>query len=152
MGETVAVEREIRATPEEVWALVADITRMPQWSPENIEGRWLDGAVPTAVGARFAGTNRNGARTWSTVCTVIESEPARSFAFRVAVGPLPISEWRYTFEPTPGGTHVVERWTDRRNALVRAVSPLITGVRERPEHNRRTMEQTLAGLASAAEG
>lgn len=152
MADTVAVEREIRATPAEVQAMVADITRMPQWSPENVEGRWLGGADCAAVGARFAGANRNGSRTWTTVCTVIESEPARAFAFRVNVGPLAISEWRYTFEPTPGGTRVVERWTDRRSALVRAVSPLITGVRERPGHNRRTMERTLAALAAAAEG
>ena len=43
--------------PAEVWAALADITRMGQWSPECIAGRWVGGATGPAVGAKFEGDN-----------------------------------------------------------------------------------------------
>ena len=42
------------APPDAVYAVVADVTRMPELSPEVTECRWLDGATGPAVGARFA--------------------------------------------------------------------------------------------------
>ncbi len=56
----------VAAPPETVYDLVADLTRMGEWSPETTEVRWLDGATQAKVGARFRGTNRNGFRRWST--------------------------------------------------------------------------------------
>ena len=35
-------------------ALIADVTRTPEFSPEVSTCRWLDGAAGPAVGARFA--------------------------------------------------------------------------------------------------
>ncbi len=35
----------IAAAPERVWALVTDITRMGEWSPESTGGRWTRGAT-----------------------------------------------------------------------------------------------------------
>ena len=150
MADTVSVERVIRGEADQLWASVADVTRMPEWSPETVSATWLDRAVPV-VGARFEGTNRHGRKTWKTVCTVTASEQGRVFAFRVKAGLLPIAEWSYTFEPGEHGTVVVESWTDRRNALARLVSPLVTGVRDRRTHNRATMEQTLDNLKGHAE-
>ena len=60
----------VRATPQEAYALVSDLPRMGELSPENTGGRWLKGATGPAVGARFKGTNRNGVRRWSTTATV----------------------------------------------------------------------------------
>ena len=33
---------EIAATPAVVYALVADVTRTGEWSPECVSGRWVD--------------------------------------------------------------------------------------------------------------
>jgi ribosome-associated toxin RatA of RatAB toxin-antitoxin module len=151
MATTVSVERVIRSEADRLWASVADVTRMPEWSPETVSATWLDPARPASVGARFEGTNRHGRKTWKTVCTVTASEQGRVFAFRVKAGPLPIAEWSYTFEPVEHATVVVESWTDRRNALARLVSPLVTGVKDRRTHNRATMEQTLDNLERHAE-
>jgi hypothetical protein len=148
---SVSVERVIRGEADQLWASVADVTRMPEWSPENVSATWLDGAGPGRVGDRFEGTNRHGRKTWKTVCTVVTSKPGRVFAFRVKAGQLSIAEWSYTFEAADDTTRVVETWTDRRNALARRVSPLITGVKDRRTHNRATMEQTLDNLAAHAE-
>ena len=40
MSESVSVTREISATPEVLWAMIADLPRMGGWSPENTGGRW----------------------------------------------------------------------------------------------------------------
>ena len=49
------------APPETVWALVSDVTKIGQFSPETFEAEWLDGATGPAVGARFRGhVRRNG--------------------------------------------------------------------------------------------
>jgi ribosome-associated toxin RatA of RatAB toxin-antitoxin module len=151
VADTVSVERVIRCEADQLWASVADVTRMPEWSPETVSITRVDAAGPASVGARFEGTNRYGRKTWKTLCTVTASEQGRVFAFRVKVGPLTIAEWGYTFEPAGHVTVVVESWTDRRNALARLVSPLVTGVKDRRTHNRVTMEQTLDNLQRHAE-
>jgi hypothetical protein len=42
--ETLRVQRSTNATPEEAWALIADITRMGDWSPETTSAVWRGGA------------------------------------------------------------------------------------------------------------
>ena len=66
MAEPVSVSREVAAPPEEVWALVSDLTRMGEWSPEARGGRWAGGTDGPSVGAVFKGRNRNGRYRWRT--------------------------------------------------------------------------------------
>ncbi len=151
MSAEVSVSREIGAPAEVLWGMVSDVTRMGEWSPETTTCRWIKGASGPAVGAKFAGDNRNGTKKWSTNCTVTAAEPGRSFAFRVDVGPLKVAEWAYAIEASGDGCVVTETWTDRRGGLVRALGKPLSGVADRAEHNRSGMEQTLARLAAAAE-
>ncbi|MEY3619020.1 MAG: hypothetical protein RL726_1718, partial [Actinomycetota bacterium] len=62
----VVVSKEIAASPEVVWEMVSDLTRMGEWSPENKGGEWIKGATGPAVGASFKGRNSNGKKSWST--------------------------------------------------------------------------------------
>ena len=48
-----AESRQIAAPAEKVWALVSDLPRMGEWSPENEGGAWADGATGPAMGATF---------------------------------------------------------------------------------------------------
>jgi hypothetical protein len=41
-----------------VYAVIADVTRIPEFSPVILECRWLDGVTGPAVGARFAARNK----------------------------------------------------------------------------------------------
>jgi len=147
----VSVERDIAAPPEKVWALISDITRMGEWSPEARNGEWIKGATAPAVDARFKGRNARGKRSWSTDCRVTECEPGSKFTFAVHSGPLAVSDWAYTITPTATGSHVVESWTDTRGFIIRTLGRLVTGVADRTSHNRDGMEQTLAALAAAVE-
>jgi Polyketide cyclase / dehydrase and lipid transport len=148
---TVSVTRAVNAPAEHAWALVSDVTRMGEWSPETTAAEWLGGATGPAHGAKFRGSNRNGAKSWKSVATIVDATPGRAFAFRVKAMGFDVAEWRYTFEPTPTGCVVTECWTDRRGALLRVMSPRATGVADRAEHNRGGMEKTLERLATAAE-
>jgi uncharacterized protein YndB with AHSA1/START domain len=152
MRGDVEVTREIGATPDQLWEMVADLPRMPTWSPENERTDWRAGATGPALGARFRGANRNGSKSWKTVGEITECEPGRRLAFRVRAGPFSIAEWAYTFEPTPDGCRVTEAWTDRRSGLMRVLSKRVSGVDDRATHNRRGMEQTLDRLAAKAVG
>ena len=146
-------EIDVEAPPERVYALLADVTRMGEWSPECVRCRWLGADSGPRVGARFRGTSRKGWRRWSTLSTVVAATPGRSFAFDVTYFRLPVATWRYEFRPTDeGGTHMVESVEDRRGRLLRAVSPLITGSRDRGRRNTETMAATLDRLKAAAEG
>ena len=147
---TLQVTREIAAAPDALWAMVADVTRMGEWSPETDRCRWLRGAKGPAVGARFKGVNRNGKRRWSTINTVKDCAPGEVFAFETTAGPLSISRWEYRFVPSSTGTTVIETWTDQRGRIARRLGKPVSGVEDRTSHNRAGMEATLERLAAVA--
>jgi len=151
MTEQVSVTREIGAPAERVWAMVADVTRMGEWSPENQGGEWQGGATGPAPGASFVGKNVNGKKQWATVATVVDADPGRRFAFRVKAKGFKVAEWRYEFEPTATGCRVTETWIDQRGSIARVLGKPVSGVDDRAAHNRAGMEQTLERLAAVAE-
>ncbi|MCB1014804.1 MAG: SRPBCC family protein [Acidimicrobiales bacterium] len=153
MADEIEVQAEVAASPSDLYAMVSDVERMGEWSPENVSCRWADGASGPTVGARFSGRNRRGWRRWSTVNEVVEADPGRVFAFRTSSMGLPVARWRYTFagDEPDGPCTVTETWVDERGALIRVAGRLATGVADRASHNRDGMRQTLEALKAAAE-
>ncbi|MDC3332346.1 SRPBCC family protein [Ilumatobacter sp.] len=151
MNDNVTVTCEINASAEQVWKMVSDLPRMGEWSPENEGGVWLKGADGPKEGVKFRGANRQGKRRWKTIATIIDVEPGRKLTFRITVMGIPDSEWSYDFEPTDGGCHVTEAWTDHRPGWFKPLTALVSGVSDRETHNRAGMEQTLEALKAAAE-
>jgi len=144
------VSRTIAATPERLYALVSDLPRMGEWSPENNGGRWIKGATGPAVGARFKGKNSNGWRRWSTLAKVVTAEPGREFAFDVTAAGLKVARWGYRFEATADGAVVTEFWDDHRSPVIAKITGIAVGAPNRLTHNRAGMELTLERLAVAA--
>ncbi len=145
-------EITIEAPPERVYALLADVTRMGEWSPECVRCQWIGPHRHAEVGARFRGTSRNGWHRWSTVSTVAAATPGRTFAFDVTYFRLPVATWRYDLcSDDRGGTRLAESVEDRRGRLIHAFSPLITGSSDRSRRNAETMRTTLERLKAAAE-
>jgi hypothetical protein len=111
MTDTKAAEASIRvaAPPEDVFALVADVTTMGERSPECRRCEWVEGATGPAVGARFKGWNRRGLLRWSTVSRIVAYEPGRVISWEVQYprgGPH--TRWRYEVTPSDGGTELRE--------------------------------------------
>ena len=109
------VSAVLPARPEDVFALVSDVTRTPEFSPEVTSVRWLDGATGPIVGARFESVNTavNG-RSWKNRPVVTVVEPAREFAYTRTEPFSGTVTWRYRLEPVDGGTRVTESYTVER--------------------------------------
>ena len=96
----------ISGTPEDLYDMVSDVTRMGEWSPVCKACWWDEGGGP-AVGARFTGRNEVPERTWETRSEVVAAERGREFAF---VLEATRTRWGYSFAPVDGGTEVTESW------------------------------------------
>lgn len=149
-----SVTTHIEAPPEAVYALVSDVTRTPEFSPEVSKCTWLDGATAPAVGARFKAVNqmpRRPAFSNKPVVTIVE--PGRIFAFARTEPFGGTVEWSYRFEPEGTGTKVTESYE-----VTKPVSRIgwfiiggLFGRKDRRADLRRGMEQTLERMRAAAE-
>ncbi|MDQ1432243.1 MAG: hypothetical protein QOF40_2845 [Actinomycetota bacterium] len=101
-SERIIVDR----SPEELYDMVADVTRMGEWSPICKACWWDEGDGPR-IGAWFTGRNELPERTWETRSEVVAADPGREFAFAVSGS---IARWGYTFAPVDGGTEITESW------------------------------------------
>ena len=95
---------EVAATPEQVWALLTDITRAGEWSHETQGGEWLDGATTAVLGARFRGRNQQGRTKWSRVCEVVDADAPRTISWRTMPSRSLRDSTRWTYELTPTDT------------------------------------------------
>lgn len=109
---TGSATTSIDAPIGEVFAAVTDVTRMGEWSPECVAGRWVDGAAGAAVGARFEGDNVASVgpitlKRWTTTSEVVGLEPNALFEFAVEGH----TTWRYEFAEGDSGTIVTESFS-----------------------------------------
>jgi uncharacterized protein YndB with AHSA1/START domain len=146
-----SVTIHMEASPDKVWDLVSDVTRIGRYSPETFEAEWLDGATGPAVGARFRGhVKRNGwGPVYWTTCSVTASEPGRTFAFGVGPPGKPLNVWSYTLEPAGGGTDVTESFHLAETPLLRLYWALFGWARGRT--NRDGMRTTLERIKAEVE-
>lgn len=141
----------IAGPPERVWALVTDIARMGEWSPEATGGHWCDGDVGgPAVGARFVGANRHGRFRWSTHCRVTECDPPSRFTFVVRENRM---AWGWIVEPDGEGTRLTQ-WREHLGTPAWPVRLLVaTGLlgRDRETAMVDGMHRTLDTVRAAVE-
>ncbi len=110
-SESIMVAR----SPEDLYDMVSDVTRMGEWSPVCTACWWDDG-LGVSPGAWFTGRNELPERTWETRSQVVTADRGREFAFVVGGSWV---RWGYTFTPVDGGTQVTESW----EFLPRTASP-----------------------------
>lgn len=146
-----SVTLHMNASPDEVWALVSDVTQIGRYSPETFEAEWLGGATGPRVGARFRGhVKRNGrGPTYWSPCTVTECEPGSVFAFAVGKPGAPLNVWRYELTAVEGGTDVTESFQISQNLPMRIYWALLGWARGRT--NRDGMRQTLERIKAEVE-
>ncbi len=153
MEPSITRSIDVAAEAHAVWAMVTDLPRMGELSPENIGGEWVNGFTGPAVGAQFRGTNRNGAKQWRTRVTVVECQPCRLFTFDVrSPFGVRVSRWSYEITPTDTGCRLSEHWFRVGNWFVRRfLGPKVTGRTDRPGYNAYSIEYTLAAVKVRAE-
>ncbi|MDW5328513.1 SRPBCC family protein [Plantactinospora sp. KLBMP9567] len=134
----VRAETGISAPPDVVYAIVTDLSRSGEWSPECTGGKWITG-IPGTVGAIFQGDNRREMDvvawapvvrgTWSTTCEVVAAEPGRifSWAMRDSSGRRQDSVWTYEFTGAgDGGCRLVHRF--RMGAPTEGIRSITAGL------------------------
>jgi hypothetical protein len=143
---------EVGADPTAIYELVADVTRIGEFSPECRQATW-EGVNGTAVvGARFRGRNVARWIHWSRQCEVVAAEPGCELAFRTI--PTWIKRdstvWRYRFRSTGDGTEVTESY----EIVKLPPRPIVAVIRRLLPHHldmRPQMARTLEALKQTAE-
>lgn len=148
-----AVTVHMRATPEQIWPLVSDVTNTRRFAAETFDAEYLDGATGPAVGVRFRGhVKRNGWGPvyWSTA-TIDACEPGREFAFTVALAGRPTIRWGYRFEANGDGTDVTESFELRNTWYLRLYWAALGWARRKTnvENMRTTLERIKAAVEAA---
>ena len=148
---TGQVTVDIAASPQEVWDLVSDVTRIGEFSPETFEARWTRGSTGPEVGAYFKGhVKRNGVGpTYWTLCRVTACEPEAVFEFAVGPDEVNVNNWGYRLEPRDGGTLVTEYFRLGSNLPTRAYWLLLGPLRRRT--NKAGMRTTLERMKAVVE-
>jgi hypothetical protein len=139
------------ARPEKVWALVSDVTRIGEFSPETFEAAWTRGSTGPEVGAYFKGhVKRNGiGPTYWSPCRVTRCVPNEVFEFSVAVADVTLNNWGYRLQPEGSGTRVTEYFRIEPNLPMRVYWTVFGPVRGRT--NRNGMRTTLERMKAVVE-
>jgi uncharacterized protein YndB with AHSA1/START domain len=148
-GGEVSVRMD--APPEKVWALVSDVTRIGEFSPETFEAKWTRGATGPEVGASFKGhVKRNGVGpTYWAPCQVTKSVPHEVFEFNVGTDTTTVNTWGYRLEPDGDGTRVTEYFRLSTALPFRLYWALLGQLRGRT--NERGMRTTLERMKAVVE-
>jgi hypothetical protein len=137
--------------PEDLYDMVADVTRMGEWSPVCQECWWEDGES-LQVGAWFIGRNVTPEKTWKTRSQVVAADRGREFTFIVGGS---YARWAYTFAPVEGGTEITESWEILPDLVTlfdeRFGADAAAQIDERTESARTGIPATLAAIKRAAE-
>lgn len=146
-------EAHTSAPPDAVWQVIADVTRIGEWSAECRSARLRRGATAPAPGVRFRGWNRSGPWLWTRSCVFTAVDPPWHLAWRTVGlwGHVDCTEWQITLEPRDGGTRIVQTYDVVHVApgVDRVYWLLITAHRDRSDALARDVDR-LARLAEAA--
>jgi hypothetical protein len=111
----------ISASPDEVYAVVSDLPRSAEWSPECVGGEWVSGE-PSTVGAVFRGENLRSEEVvdwaplirgvWYTEARVLTAEPGRTFTWAMLTHAREDQDsiWGFDTEPAPEGCVLVHHF------------------------------------------
>ncbi len=138
---TVAVE----APKECVFALVSNLHRMAEWSPECV-GVDVDGQR-LGVGSTFVGSNRRDGNEWTTPCTVVAMEAGATFGF-FSGDEETGTTWTYRMRGLTGGATELSESFDSRRLRHPDWRDLLAG---RAEQLVEDMVATLMAVKRAAE-
>lgn len=149
LGGEVTVR--IDAPVGDVWALVSDVTRIGEFSPETFEAKWTRGSTGPEVGATFAGhVKRNGVGpTYWAPCRVTVCEPETAFEFSVGTEAVTVNNWGYRLAPSGGATDVTEYFRLEPKLPMRLYWLVLGRLRGRT--NERGMRTTLERMKAVLE-
>ena len=144
----VSASIEVAATPQAVWSLVSDVTRMAEWSPE-CRKIYVRRDKQIGEGTSFIGINRRGVAVWPTLSRIVRFDPGQAVAWKTRESG---ATWTYELEPLGEGT----RLTGRRDLaafspLTKLAAPMIGGAVGHDEELKQGIRTTLHRIKAAVE-
>ncbi|SDM59972.1 SRPBCC family protein [Allokutzneria albata] len=130
----------IATSPANAYDLVADVSRMAEWSPNVVKVAYADNVGPR-VGAVFTGVNKVGDRVWESTSRVLTAEPGKEFSWEVGDG---VVRWTYSFH---ANTVVTVDWQVLK--LLPAFGSTEEELRRFRRFTAKGIEDTLIALAEA---
>ena len=108
MAYEVTTSIEITATPENVWAVLADLAGYPQWHPafRSVTGQLAVGGKLTIVT-----TVPSTGKPMTVKVKVLTVEPGRELRWASKILGVTISKRRFLLSPSDGGTLLVQSET-----------------------------------------
>ena len=144
----VTASVEIQASPEAVWEVVSDVSRMSEWSPE-CRKIFVLGTPKQGVGTKLLGINRRGLAAWPTTSTVVRHEPGTAVAWKTRESG---ATWTYEVAPTAGGTTLTgRRELPAYSAGTRLMAPLLGGAKGHDEELGAGIRTTLERIKATVE-
>lgn len=140
---------DIAASPAEVWAVVSDLKRMGEWSPQCRKMIIRGGTV--RHGTRTVNINRQGALVWPTRSVVTAFEPEKTLQFQILENR---TAWTFELEPTESGTRLTESRTTPRGVSALSnflIKNVLGGTATFEQGLQRGIHQTLQRIKVAAE-
>lgn len=150
---TDSVQLDIDADADALYAMVSDLPRIGEWSPECETVTW-EGPVTTPVeGTTFVGQNAVGPGRrirYKRHGSVLVADPGREFAFITDEGGRPSTVWRYRFERLAAGrTRVTESYEVRWIPVWARIVDVPTNRHKELLHGMRTTLERLRATAEA---
>jgi hypothetical protein len=105
MSENISATIEIAATPERVWAVLADLASYPQWNPVFREA---SGQLTAGNQITFTSTQPVTGHTMTVKVKVLTAEPATELRWVSSVLGLMTSNRSFTLSPASGGTLLMQ--------------------------------------------
>ncbi len=137
---------EMNAGPDEVWRVVSDLARMPEFSPELRKAFVLG---RPGLGANVIGINRRKAVVWPTSSKVVRWEPGRAVAWKTRESG---ATWIYELEPTATGTAVTcRRELPRVTVATYLLGPALGGVKGHDTELAAGIRTTLERIRASVE-
>ena len=112
---------EISRPPEEVFALLVDLDRLPDWQSSAIEAR-SDG--PLELGSIVHEKRRFLGRELADELEVVAFDPPRRLALRSQSGPLRLTV-DHELEPNGGGTRLTVIASGKPGGMMKLAGPMI---------------------------
>lgn len=144
----ISASVDMAVPADTVWAVVSDLSRMPEFSPE------LRRIVPLnrrrGLGQRVLGINRRKAVVWPTTSVVTRWEPGRAVAWHTRES---AATWVYEIEPTVSGCRVTARRVLPSYSLgSKLLTPVLGGAHGHDEELQQGLVTTLGRIRDAVGG
>jgi uncharacterized protein YndB with AHSA1/START domain len=117
------IVRDIECSPEDVFAALTNLDKVPDWNSSVVEVRW-NNAVPLTVGSTVVYLGKFLGRVFQSDAQVTEFIPGSKYSSKSTSGPFYL-EVENVLESIDGGTRVTSNFRGESRGFFKLAEPVI---------------------------